>query len=302
MPDVSPLRDRVRGALLGAAVGDALGMPVESLSHQNVRTYYKGIKEYRADKHRKDLAEGQWTARTQRLFAVAGALASGTAPADALASLDLRRVGTADFPADDFPAVAAACAAAPIGLRAGPDGIDLVLVPGALASIDGHPAALAAAAGQAWAVRYLLQSDPTALDTEAFWSALTAFVHQAESTLGADARVSSRLHRLAGDLDAWPLDLQDLCDGTGRAADEAWPFACAMVARAPDLLDGTLLPAINVGGDAASIGALAGALLGALHGWAAFPADWKAGLEDVQRLTAEADRFYDALPGRGDAA
>ena len=44
-------RDKVRGALLGTAVGDALGMPVEGLSHQNVRTYYKGIKGYRADEH-----------------------------------------------------------------------------------------------------------------------------------------------------------------------------------------------------------------------------------------------------------
>ena len=287
--------DRVRGALLGAAVGDALGMPVESLSHQNVRTYYKGIKEYRADKHRKDLAEGQWTARTQRLFAVAGALARGDAPADALAGLALRRVGTEDFPADDFPTVAAACAAAPIGLRAGEAGVDLVLVPGTLAPIDGHPEALAAAAGQAWAVAYLARQSAASLDADAFWAGLTAFVAEAEDKLEADARVSSRLRRLAGDLDAWPLDLQDLCDGTGRAADQAWPFACAMVARAPELLDGTLLPAINVGGDAASIGALAGALLGALHGWEAFPQAWKDGLEDAARLTAEADRFYASL-------
>ena len=49
--------DSILGALLGTAVGDALGMPIEGLSHQNVRTYYKGIKEYRDDDQR--VADGR---------------------------------------------------------------------------------------------------------------------------------------------------------------------------------------------------------------------------------------------------
>ena len=57
-------------------MGDALGMPVEGLSHQNVRTYYKGIKEPRADEKRQDLGVGQWTADTQRARALARALAT----------------------------------------------------------------------------------------------------------------------------------------------------------------------------------------------------------------------------------
>ena len=67
--------DRVLGTLLGTAVGDALGMPIDGLSHQNVRTYYKGIKAYRADEHRRDLGAGQWTALTQRMFALVRSLA-----------------------------------------------------------------------------------------------------------------------------------------------------------------------------------------------------------------------------------
>src|SRR5690606_15821429 len=43
-PNSAMNRDRALGALLGAAVGDALGMPVDGLSHQNVRLYYKGVK------------------------------------------------------------------------------------------------------------------------------------------------------------------------------------------------------------------------------------------------------------------
>ena len=68
------LRDRIAGTVLGSALGDALGMPVEGLSHINVRTYYKGIKEMRADEKRRDLQAGQFTADTQRARALTRAL------------------------------------------------------------------------------------------------------------------------------------------------------------------------------------------------------------------------------------
>ena len=77
-PTPARLRDRLVGALLGSAIGDALGMPVEGLSHPNVRTYYRGIKEMRADEKRGDLAAGQYTADTQRARALARALAAST--------------------------------------------------------------------------------------------------------------------------------------------------------------------------------------------------------------------------------
>ncbi len=136
---------------------------------------------------------------------------------------------------------------------------------------------------------------PDDLDGLAFFHAVTEQTRWAEDRLGSAHAVSDRLRLLAGHLDDFPLDLQDLCDGTGAAADEAWPFAVAMVARNPLLLEATLLPAINVGGAASAIGACVGALVGALHGWAAFPAWAREGLEDVARLETEARAFADAL-------
>ena len=120
--------------------------------------------------------------------------------------------------------------------------------------------------------------------------------------MSADDRVSSRLAALAGRLDDYPLDLQDLCNGTGAAADEAFPFAVAMVARSPALVESTLLAAVNVGGDAAAVGACVGAMLGALHGTAAFPPDWLAAVEDAAAIRAEAEALADALGGRGAAS
>ena len=38
--------DRVRGCLLGMAVGDALGAPLEGLSGQQIRTHYGRVRNY----------------------------------------------------------------------------------------------------------------------------------------------------------------------------------------------------------------------------------------------------------------
>jgi len=290
-------RDRVLGALLGTAVGDALGMPIDGLSHQNVRTYYKGIKGYRADEHRRDLDAGQWTAHTQRTFALARTLADGTvsvSDAVAAAQTEARRAS------DPAPTVTAATAAAPLGVWWAATGATRDEAFDAINSVFGNAgydtAARAAAFGQAFAAQRLLGAEAGDLDGPAFFADVIDATAWAEDQLGgASPSPAARLRGLIDYLDEFPLDLQDRCGGTEAAADEAWPFAVAMVARNPLLLEATVLPAINVGGAASAIGACVGALVGALHGWSAFPTDWHEGLGDVERLEAEASTFAESL-------
>lgn len=318
--------DRALGALLGTAVGDALGMPLEGLSHQNVRTYYKGVKAYRPDEKRGDLDAGQWTDDTQLTFAVARALTASeirAADPDALVQVvrqayidalpEARRWGptttaavqrlagqAVDVPPATVPTNGAAMRAAPLGLwwaatEAEVDAAWRFIGP-VLSVTHTEPASLAAGFGQAWAVGWAVRHTAADFDQAAFWGEAQAIVRWAEDELGGDdIRVSERLAKLHSNLDDWPLDLQDLCDGTGIAADEAWPFALAMFARHPDLVEASLLSAINVGGDADTVGAMTGALLGALNGWSAFPDEWKDGLEARKRLEAEAHALAAAL-------
>jgi ADP-ribosylglycohydrolase len=316
--------DRLVGSLMGTAVGDALGMPIEGLSHSNVRTYYKGIKEYRDDDQRGDLDAGQWTDDTQMTFALVRALADAPDPADWPAAVaeayvalrpEARRWGDTSTAAIDRladgtpPAEAgtpdratdgAAMRAAPLGAwwaaTEAPREDAFAAIRPVLAVTHRHPAALAAGWGQAAAVRHCLRLNSVeAFDRTAFWDGLIDDTAWAEDQLGGDHRVSERLKHLTDQIDSFPLDLRDTCDGVGVRADEAWPFACAMVARRAHLLENTLLSGINVGGDADTTGAMMGAMLGALHGWAAFPAEWKDGLEDAGRLEDEAQAFVDAL-------
>jgi ADP-ribosyl-[dinitrogen reductase] hydrolase len=322
---VSP--DHITGSLLGAAVGDALGMPIEGLSHQNVRTYYKGIKEYRDDDQRGDLDAGQWTDDTQMTFALVRTLTAHPDPADwpagaaeayvalrtgsrrcrrwgatSTAAIDRLADGTSPEASGDpdRPTDGAAMRAAPLGAWWAATDADrgeaFEAVRAVLSVTHRHPAALAAGWGQAAAVRTLLRlEDVDAFDRSAFWQSLLEATTWAEDQVGEDRRVSERLRALEGIIDSFPLDLRDACDGVGVRADEAWPFACAMVARRPHLLENTLLSGINVGGDADTTGAMMGAMLGALHGWAAFPEEWKEGLDAADRLRGEADAFAERI-------
>lgn len=316
--------DDIFGSLLGTAVGDALGMPIEGLSHQNVRTYYKGIKEYRNDDERKDLSAGQWTDDTQMTFALVRALTEYPAqPAEwpgAVANeyLELRpearrwgettttavdRLADGVSPAESGsakrPTDGAAMRAAPLGVWWAASEADRGEAFDACRQVLGvthrHPAALAAGWGQVVAVRSALVSTVDTFDRDDFWDRLIESTMWAESELDGGNAVSSRLDALGGHLDSFPLDLRDLCDGVGVRANEAWPFACAMFARRPHLLENTLLSGINVGGDADTTGAMMGAILGALHGWSAVPTEWKDGLERCDELEAQAEAFSESV-------
>lgn len=244
---------RLHAARLGARIGDALGMPVHGLSHQNVRMYYKGIKELRDDEKR-GIAAGTGTAHTARLRCLETALARETAPGACLGSLPR---GTSDA------AVVAVALAAHSEV---------------LGTLDLAPQAYAAARAHAWAIAHLATADPASFDAAAFWAALRQQAAAAERQAGAPETLALRLGALTPHLGDFPLDLQDACGGTDEAPEQAWAFAVAMFTRNPLLVEGTLLSAVNVGGAAATVGALVGSLLGALHGAEAFPAEWRAGL------------------------
>jgi len=281
-------------------------MPIESLSHINVRTYYKGIKAMRADEKRMDLKAGQFTADTQRARALTRALT--TAPPDSpeaarqafaseLAALpDLRR---GDIHAS--PSAMPAASAVALGVIARLRGLrEIALARWAallFAPIDPHPVAHVAAAAQAAAIRAALEVDLDEVTGAPILARALATARDAERTLSADGLVSRRLDGLANHLQEFPLDLQDRCNGTGSAADEAFPYAVAMGTRGVELAEATLLSAINVGGDAAAIGAMTGALVGAVHGAEAFPSEWIETLEDGDAIRAEAHALMDAVDG-----
>ncbi len=312
--------DRMLGALMGTAVGDALGMPVEGFSHTHLRMWYKGIKEYVGDEKRMDFAAGQWTGDTQATFALVRALAEpgerrqrtereyvsllptarrwGATSRAAVEALAAGKRPEA-LPLPEIATNGAAMRVAPLGVEWAVEewtfaqGVEQTA--GVLSITHRHPVALTAGVAQAYAIRQTLCAPAGPLAT-AYWDDLVQRTAEIERILGEEGAVLSlKLARLAGHLSDFPLDLLDECDGAGVNADESWPFAVAMFARAPHLLEATLLSAINVGGDTETVGAMVGSLLGALHGWSAFPEAWQKGLEDASKLEEEATAFISSV-------
>ena len=248
MPD-SP---RLHGLVLGAAIGDALAMPVDGLSHQNVRLYYRGVKGFVASEHGGTRA-GTGTARTARLLA----RLRGTPPGAPAPPLGPTAAALADATAD--AALSHAPAAFDTGTGTGAD------TSAAIHAV--HVRALAR----------LAALDGATFDADAFSAATAADLRACDTALGALLdTVLARRRSIPLDLfDAADLAAHAFADASGVAA---WLFAVAMFTRAPDLAEASLLSAINAGGESATTGLALGGLLGALHGPAAFPPDWHEGL------------------------
>ena len=235
---------RLHALALGACIGDALAAPVDGLSHQNVRLYYRGIKGY-ADHEHGDTRAGEGTARTAHLLA---RLDGTVPPSGHLADADAALVAATAAPIADADAIANDGAEAPLARL--------------------HAAALGHA---------LACPSPGAFDAAAFARVVTA---------AAPEDVRGPLGDLLARRSAFPLDLHDAATAAfpTDAARAAFLFALAMFARAPQLVEATLLSAINAGGAAATTGFALGGLLGALHGADAFPPDWTDGLAVRHRL------------------
>ena len=62
-----PTQEQFQGAILGAACGDALGMPTEGLSYQEIQDAYGWVNAYKKPGHRTQ-KPGQWTDDTEQML------------------------------------------------------------------------------------------------------------------------------------------------------------------------------------------------------------------------------------------
>lgn len=72
--------------------------------------------------------------------------------------------------------------------------------------------------------------------------------------------------------------------GAGAFVNEPLPFTYAMLLKYKDNIEGCLEAIVNMGGDSDTNASMAGAILGALYGYKAFPAKWRKRLEDRRRF------------------
>jgi ADP-ribosylglycohydrolase len=295
-------RSRVRGCLLGGAIGDALGWPVEFAGSP---PWPVGRVDEITDDTQMTLftvealltaptpdglyqAYQRWLA-TQSLGAPppdAVGLASQPwlyaqrAPGNAcLSGLRSGRMGTVAAPANpNSKGCGAVMRSAPFGLvpsLSAEAAFDLA-VAGAVQT-HGHPSGYLAAGAFAAMVRTLLDG-----------SSLSDGVDAALARLPGDDEVSAALRqaRAAAPL-AGPSDVERL--GAGWVAEEALAIGLACALTHPDDMRSALVLAVRHPGDSDSTGAICGNLLGVRGGEAALPADWAAAVEGRATILALAD-------------
>jgi ADP-ribosylglycohydrolase len=311
--------DRFRGALLGAAIGEALGRPAQGLSPRDIGELYGQIDGYaplrmHGREHettdsppaslllcRALLRQGKIDPEEIAiLFATAPGRPRGGSEAEFAGNLTDR--GYPWFEAGiNSPESAPAARITPLSLLRSVDFRRMKLEAGIVAAITHpNPAAIAGAIVQATAIARMLHTPSGTLDVLGFARGISPAITGIEPDRAArsrQGRQSPTLSRKVGtELAALLLrraGIEEIREalGNGVAVQEGLPFAWACFLRSPEDFAEAVLPAVNLGNDAENIASMAGSLCGAYLGASAIPIRFLENLPWREELAAAADEL-----------
>ena len=325
---MDPRFSRAYGALAGLALGDALGMPTQEMSPEQIRAVYgriTGLVDADASQpYAPGMPAGSTTDDTEQALLVASLLVRGRGTSSGRVALDAGEFAHALLAWEDsmiargsLDLLGPSTKAALERVRAGEDPLSVGgagTTNGAAMRVTPVGIAVSTADPQAFAESVWSSCQVTHATRQGFQSA--ALVAAAVS-LGIDAASSSASDVRAllweavtyvdslPERGAWAPD-PDVVAATRRALElastppspspellaeqigssvasaQAIPMAFALLARDPS--PRALLDAANLGGDTDTIGAIAGAILGAAAGVGVFDGSALAQVEEVSRL------------------
>jgi ADP-ribosylglycohydrolase len=293
--------ERIKGCMLGAAVGDALGMPNESTTPGLSKMRYGFRKAYKG--HPNDtLAAGQYTDDTQTMLLVATLLADGRYT-DERYGLALKELYTREILRFPDGSVTAACEhmvsgkVLSCGVKSTTAGCLPAALPFALVYPDAnegieravracsvthtHPAAHAAVATFVTLLYYAVHDNPDPVKM-AFLQA-----QNEDDLLGGKIHTALNLEKEGVETDTAVLKI-----GNDVSLYQTLPIAFFLISRYDHPAD-LLTVAAHVGGNTDTIGFLCGAYLGARKGAGAIPEDLLSGVEDRQRIEILGQRIFD---------
>jgi ADP-ribosylglycohydrolase len=312
------MRSRALGALYGLAIGDALGMPTQSLPRAGIVARYGallGAFHPGPDGHplAAGLPAGSVTDDTEQALLLARLVVAGRGTADAgdLARAllawqeSMRARGSLDLLGPSTRQALAALAAGADVAEAGRTGLTngaaMRVAPVGIATTSGDPGlledrvvaasqlthntgvALAGAAAVAMAVSAGIDGDPLPAAISRAVAAAASASGRGHWAAGADvaARITWATGLAAGLAHDQLIDTVYRLVGTGLATQESVPAAFAIAAACPADPWLACRIAASLGGDCDTIAAMTGAICGASHGAGAFPA---AARETVARV------------------
>lgn len=299
--------DRIAGAILGTAVGDALGLPREGLSRRRARRLFGGA----PLRHRWLLSRGMVSDDTEHTCMTAQALLHAPHDADAFARslawrlrlwllgapagtgwatlrsvirlwLGFSPARSGVWSAGNGPAMRATV----LGACLGDDGARLRQYVAASTRLTHRdPRAERGALLVALAAYHGAMHGPTGVRAELFLPAARAALPDCDAELDRLlAALASHLER--GASAAEYADALGLARGVTGYIYHSVPIALYSWLRHPGNFRDALEEVIELGGDTDSTGAIVGGITGATVGAAGIPADWLSGLLEWPRSVA----------------
>ncbi|WP_328539757.1 ADP-ribosylglycohydrolase family protein [Streptomyces sp. NBC_00344] len=315
--------DRALGAFYGLALGDALGMPTQVMSRQDVVRVYGHVTGFEAAQPDNPVSAGMpagsVTDDTDQAVIVGRLLAEGGGHIDPIRfagellawEKEMRAKGSFDLLGPSTKAAldavaggadireagrygttnGAAMRVTPVGIAfaAGPQSVLLDRVVESCQVTHDTTVGIAGAAAVAAAVSTGVGGGTLDEAFEAAIAAARAGSERGNWIAGADvsARIGWARELVRGLDETTALDRVVALIGTSVATQESVPAAFAVLAlTGGDPWRSTLLAA-NLGGDSDTIGAVAGAIAGSVHGLSGLPADAVRTLRAVNGLDLE---------------
>jgi ADP-ribosylglycohydrolase len=298
--NIRSMLGKFKGCLLGAAIGDALGMPNESTSPNLNKMKYGYRRPYKGHPN-EGLNAGQYTDDTQLMILVGTLLADGKYNEEryAVALREFYSRGAFRFPDGTLSAACEREVRENVpqkGVKSTTAGCLPIAVPFALAFPDmneaceravracnithSHSAAHAAVSTVVTLLYHAINESPEPVE-RAMQKALAE-----DEVLGAKIR-----NALALEKDGMDTETALLKIGNDVSVFQTLPIAFFLIKRythPPDLLT----VSANTGGNTDTIALLCGAYLGASKGMDALPEDLLRGLEDRDRIELLGQRLY----------
>ena len=299
-------RSRALGALYGLAIGDALGMPTQSLPRAEIVARYGPlVGGFRPGPARHPLAAGlppgTVTDDTEQAVLLARLLVAGDGEVDAAAlARDLLGPSTRQA----LAALAAGTDAAEAGRHGVTNGAAMRVAPVGIATSSRDPrlledrvvaasrlthntgVALAGAAAVAAAVSAGIDGEPLPATIGRAVAAAASAARRGHWAAGADvaARINWATGLVAGLPQSQVIGTVSRLVGTSLATQESVPAAFAVAAAVSGDPWLACRTAASLGGDCDTIAAMTGAICGAYHGEDMFPVGARAAVARVNGL------------------
>ncbi len=302
---------RFQAACLGAAIGEAIGMPAEEMTPEQVSSTFGTITGYRARPEADDFSPveaGYSTRQTEALLSVLSASAPlpdlqefAFTVKQALNTYPEKWPKSTTFAWPPFPdgghyTFSFAIPAARL-LKEG-----LVTMEDLAEWMQTLTPSSVVWQQSIWLylrlLVFLFETEREDFDPDEFLENAAKYIREAEKRFPGDYKIRRRMQVTEPMMDEPLQDIAKSCGGVSKLAEDMITFVGAVFYRHHDDFKKAVTEAANLGGASEASCFYLGSLFGALGGMEAIPEDWLEGYADRERVEAALEKFEERA-GRG---